>query len=397
MKALYLDWNAYAGEYVKKAIENYGHELVLFDFPASDAPKNNEEVSTKIATKIITEKIDYVFSLNYFPVAAIACKACGVKYISWTYDSPYVLLYSDTINFETNYAFIFDRAEVMNLKSLGVSTVYYMPMAAPARVYTEMTAAVNTQKAPTVRNRDFTADIAMIGSMYTEKKHRLMEKFAGASDYTRGYLEALVESQKFLYGTDIIEPALSARVMTELMEKAPMLMPEDEFKKPEWVYSKYFLLREVTRRERHECLDLISQHVKTTLYTHEPTPDLPRVDNRGPVDYYNEMPLAMKGAKINLNISLRSIVSGIPLRAWDIFGAGGFLLTNYQADFTDFFTPGEDYVYFENPEDLAEKAEYYLSHESERMGIAMAGHEKVMKLHTYDARFSEIMLTVFGE
>ena len=34
-------------------------------------------------------------------------------------------------------------------------------------------------------------------------------------------------------------------------------------------------------------------------------------------------------SKVNLNITLRNIKTGIPLRALDIMGAGGFLLTNY--------------------------------------------------------------------
>lgn len=53
----------------------------------------------------------------------------------------------------------------------------------------------------------------------------------------------------------------------------------------------------------------------------------------GAVDYYEVMPHVFKQSKINLNITLRSIQSGMPLRAWDIMGAGGFLLSNYQADF----------------------------------------------------------------
>ena len=52
------------------------------------------------------------------------------------------------------------------------------------------------------------------------------------------------------------------------------------------------------------------------------------------------MPLVFQNSKINLNITLRSIKNGIPLRAIDIMGAGGFLLTNYQNDFGLHFTDG---------------------------------------------------------
>ncbi len=98
---------------------------------------------------------------------------------------------------------------------------------------------------------------------------------------------------------------------------------------------------------------------------------------------------------MNLNITLRSIVSGIPLRAMDIMGCGGFLLTNYQADFLEYFVPEKDYVYYEDLTDLVEKAGYYLIHEEERMAIARSGYQKVKEQHTYHERVRQ-MLTIAG-
>ena len=78
-------------------------------------------------------------------------------------------------------------------------------------------------------------------------------------------------------------------------------------------------------------------------------------------------------------------------------GSGGFLLSNYQQDFMDFFVPGEDLVIFENNEDLMEKVDYYLRHESERRDIARNGYEKVKAHHTYRNRVEEMMLVVNGQ
>ena len=90
---------------------------------------------------------------------------------------------------------------------------------------------------------------------------------------------------------------------------------------------------------------------------------LPGVTNMGVTDYYSEMPLIFHNSKINLNITLRSIQSGIPLRCMDIMGAGGFLLTNFQADLLDYFIPDEDFVYYEDQNDLIKKVDYYLEHD----------------------------------
>lgn len=127
------------------------------------------------------------------------------------------------------------------------------------------------------------------------------------------------------------------------------------------------------------------------LYTSEPTPQLKGIKNMGEVHYMYEMPLVFKYSKINLNITLRSIRNGIPLRAMDIMGAGGFLLTNYQNDFAMHFVDGEDYVSYSDREDMLNKIKYYLEHEDERKLIAENGCRKVREEHTYTQRLSEII------
>ena len=79
------------------------------------------------------------------------------------------------------------------------------------------------------------------------------------------------------------------------------------------------------------------------------------------------------------------------MRAFDIMGCGGFLLSNYQADFLDCFVPGEDFVYYENPEDLKKKIRYYLTYEEERKAVARNGHDKVASGHTYRHRIRELL------
>ena len=113
------------------------------------------------------------------------------------------------------------------------------------------------------------------------------------------------------------------------------------------------------------------------------------------IGFYDVMPHVFKNSKINLNITLRSIRSGIPLRAWDILGAGGFLLSNYQEDFFDFFVPGEDFDFFDGTDDLMSKIEYYLSHEKERTDIAENAFRKIAESHTYLHRV-ETMLEIAG-
>ena len=87
-----------------------------------------------------------------------------------------------------------------------------------------------------------------------------------------------------------------------------------------------------------------------------------------------------------MNITLKSIQTGIPLRCMDIMGSGSFLLTNFQSDLLDYFIPGEDFVYYENEDDLISKVSYYLTHESERQQIITNCTEKMRDAHTFEHR-----------
>lgn len=385
MRLLFLKWKAFGNDYIIKAWQKAGVECFVCDYAQdSDDTRRSEEVANRVVKKIIEYKVDCVFSFDFFVTVAVACKACRVKYISWTYDSPYVQLYSQAIHYDTNYAFIFDKAEYSRLKSLGVDTVYYLPMAVDVEAYDNISLSDEEYV-------KYNSDISMIGSMYTEKRQQLYKHLDKLDEYTKGYIDGIIEMQQKIYGIDILESSLTPPIVEALKKACPMNQSGDGFENLEWVYANYFLARKVTAIERERYLYVLSKKNKVTLYTPEPTPQLVSVDNRGTVDYYDEAPKAIKGSKINLNITLRSIITGIPLRAFDIMGCGGFLLSNYQEDFMEFFIPDKDFVYFDSSEDLCDKAAFYLKNDTLRKKIAISGYEKVKKYHTYDNRVEYII------
>ena len=111
----------------------------------------------------------------------------------------------------------------------------------------------------------------------------------------------------------------------------------------------------------------------------------------GPVAYETDMNKVFRLSKINLNITLPSIHTGIPLRAMDILGNGGFLLTNYQEDLLEFFEPGVDFVYYSSVPEAIELIGYYLHHEEERKQIAENAYYKVKKYHQISDRLADMI------
>ena len=93
------------------------------------------------------------------------------------------------------------------------------------------------------------------------------------------------------------------------------------------------------------------------------------------------MPEVFANSKVNLNISLKAIRTGIPLRVIDVMGCGGFVLSNYQEEILEYMHPGVD----------CEVYEFYLKNEKIREKIAQNGLELVRRDFTFEDRVKVLL------
>ena len=389
MKIMFIEWQSFGNEDIKDAFTAENHEVVCYPFSNKDS-RRDAEVEADFASVLRKETPDAVFSFNYFPIISNVCKKEDIRYISWIYDSPYVMLYSYTVINPCNVIYIFDKELYMEFRNAGIQTVRYMPMAANTVRLDKIVPDKSDTKAYSAFSRhEYLYDISFVGSLYTEE-HNFFDRMTTLSDYTKGYLDAIMSAQMKVQGYNFIQESLSP-IMDDLYHALPMDPNPDGVETKEYLYAQYVINRKITGLERTELIRAITERFHFDLFTPGKNFTMPNLTNHGVAGYFQQMPLVFKQSKINLNISLRSIKSGIPLRAFDIMGSGGFLLSNFQADFLDDFIPGEDFVYYESKEDLLDKIDYYLIHEEERIAIAASGHDKVSANHTFRHRVREML------
>ena len=375
MKILYIDYQMYGKEDIIQAFQLLGNDVKAVDFPLKFGETSNQ-TECAIYEEIKNNSYDVVFTSNYYSMVSNLCNKSGVKYISWTYDSPRIALYDRSILNECNYAFTFDSDECRALRNKGVNTVYYMPLAVnPERI---------GKLKITERDKElFSAEVGLVASLYNEE-HNLYDRMAvKLDDYTKGYLEGAMQAQKNLFGGFILEDILQNKEILQSMYQAMPYQVQNSLASQEYVYANYFLSRKTATMQRLEYIRAISERYDMKVYTPGDLSDIPSATHMGTVDYETDMYKVFRLSKINLNITLPSIHTGIPLRAMDILGAGGFLLTNYQNDFMGLFEPDEEFVYFTSLEDALLKIEYYLTHEDERRQIAENGRRKMEQCFTY--------------
>lgn len=361
-----------------------GHEIVAFPFDCH-TERHNPELEDGLSTAIKSISPDFVFSFNYFVPVSRVCNELNVKYVSWIFDSPYVQLYSTTVINPCNYIFVFDQNLYNEFHINRINTVYYLPLASNAK------RLLNAFPKDASRKNIISpkGNVSFVGAMYTEKA-QFYSRLEHISEHTRGFLEAIMEAQQKVYGMSFIQDALPSNIIEDMSQDLPLYPASDGVETREYLFAQYVINREITARERLSFLTQISQNHLVDLYTNDDSFKLPNCINHGYIDPYSEAPYVYQNSKINLNITLRSISSGIPLRAFEIMGSGGFLLTNYQADFDDCYVANEDYVFYDSSEDMMSKIEYYLSHDKERNEIAENGFEKTLREHSFRDRVAAI-------
>ncbi|MBD5455072.1 MAG: glycosyltransferase [Lachnospiraceae bacterium] len=385
MKIGMLTWDSFGKEDMGAAFKELGHSVVQCPF-SNDSDTNDPAVLRELEGNIRKTAPDFLFSFNYFPAAAIVCNNLGLPYVSWVYDSPYVRMYHYTIVYPTNYVFVFDSAVYMEFHKEGISTVYYLPMAAN----TDRLRAMTDFEAFEKTKWKLRHEVAFVGSLYTEK-HQFYQRMTDISDYTKGYLEGLMKAQQMVYGYNFIQELLNQKIIEDMQKALPMQVRPGGVESIEYLFAQYVINRQITAAERRELLTAVAGNYGLDLYTPDQTIELSGCTNHGALEAYRYAPYVYKMAAINLNITLRSIFKGIPLRAFEIMGAGGFLLTNFQEDFLSFFVPGEDFMYFESKADLLDKISYFLKNEDERCQIAQNGFQKIASEHTFRHRAEEMI------
>lgn len=388
MNIIFLDWPCFCRENSLSALKNLGHTVSFFFHSDYDLRKS-AAFDAAFDAFLADGNYDCVFSYNFFPLVSEGCKRNSLKYISIVYDAPHVSLYSYTIVYPCNYVFLFDRTQYQELADMGIPTVHYFPLAGNTDYIDTLLALPHTKER-------YQGDVSFVGSLYNED-HNFFDRLTGLSDYTKGYLNAIMEAQLKVYGYYFIEEILPKNILAEMKASMPYEAGNTGIQTDEYIYGNYFIGRKLTEMDRIRTLTSVAAEHPVRLYTLNNSYTAPGLENMGAVDYDHEMPYVFHYSKINLNITLKSIKSGIPLRAIDIMSAGGFLMTNFQADFLEHFTPGEDFVYYNDLQDLNRKIHYYLEHEDERCRIAENGRNKIRQFHSFEVHFREIFKLVFAD
>lgn len=376
MKVLFFQWKSFLNEGMERALQklNISYETYAYQFTDWE---DDDVFLEQFENKVKNGAYRAVLSVNFSPLISKVCESRGVPYVSWVYDSPVHIRNLDAMKHSCSRIYFFDQGQAEEYKKQGIDAKH-LPLAVDTELFGKRILRYGAEQSR--------ADVSMVGTLYQTEYAKYTAPLGG---YVRGYLEGIVNSQMKIAGGYVIPELVTQELLLKMNEEYRSLdtggfqMGSREL--------EFLLACEATGRERYLALSLLSRHFAVDLYSADTDARLDKVHFRGYADYYRRMPLVFSRSRINLNISLKTIRTGIPLRVLDIMGCGGFVLSSFGQELTEHFVPGEECAVYESLEDLYAQAEYYLKHEDARMRMAKAGYEKVKREFTFEERLKELL------
>lgn len=311
-------------------------------------------------------KPDFLITSNYsgMDIAGIFSRffedAC-LPYVSWFTDTPRMILFGRQMHLsQYSIAATWERAYIPYFERLGFQHVLFLPHATDPELF---------RGEP---GTGFDRDLAFVGMSMVEQTQEALEKHARlphlVAAVEKAFTEGRVTRESYAQGMEaILAPALLAQ------------LDESERRNVELLINY-----ESTRRQREDLgrtlapLGLEARGDAGWLRT------LSRVG--GQVGYFDDLAPFYRRTRVNVNSTSLQMRWAVNQRVFDCPAAGGFLITDDQADMAEFFEPETESVTYASMEELSEKAGYFLKHPEERRPIVMRAQRRIASGHTHAHR-----------
>lgn len=399
MHIMLYQWKAYQYQQILEQLRWSGHQVMEYTIPIQN-PEADAEYTDTLACHLAKHPCDCVFSINYFPVLSEACMQADIPYVCWTCDSPLIAMYHTSVRNPCNYIFVFDRTDYLHFQSLGVPHLFYLPLGTSMPMTTDLPTCSHSMEYA----------VSFIGSLY--EKNTYDQIADSLPPYLKGYLDCALEAQLQITGGNLLYRLLTPEICAELEQISDYQKSADSFSNLQLLFANTILGFKAASLNRIRSLITLSQALLPCRGKEFPTGDgihlftnsetdpleledlLPLVQIHGAVDYSSEQPQVIRKSRINLNFTIPNIRTGLPLRIWDIMGAGGFLLSNEQEEIAELLEPGKDLELFSSTEELIDKCLFYLKRDDIREKIAWQGYQTVQQNYTCRHRLDQLLQTV---
>lgn len=289
-----------------------------------------------------------------------------IPYVSWFTDTPRMILYDRTVHCSPySVAATWERAYIPHFQELGFEHVLYMPHA------TDPTLFRGNFSLESERNLAFVG-VSMI-ELAAEAWEKLDESVPDVAKAIRdAFAQGRVTREAFAQGVEtIIDPSVLAQC-----------------DKRDRRHVELCLVYEATKLQR--CA--LAQRLVPYGIEVRGDADWAQVLERceGQVGYFDDLAPFYRNTAVNLNTTSLQMKTAVNQRVFDCPAAGGFLITDAQADLEELFDPDSEVVTYGSLDELEDKIRHYLDRPGERQKIVQNAQRRIAARHTHRHRLESL-------
>ncbi|MFB6356840.1 MAG: glycosyltransferase [bacterium] len=329
---------------------------------------------------------DYLFSFEIDEELQAIGHELNVPHGVWYIDKLMNYSYMTQANLENIILFFTYRGDCDFPFSSDPLEIHYLPIAP----------SIDNHCVPEF-NESFDYNVSFVGSPLLEHGNDFpdfcdqLTRSAERGDFDPEFKEELFQAFESILNTQQRYTRQNTCRVTNLVKRQ---LSDVEFELNDQVINptvlSFLIGKEAASRQRRMIMKELEN---VEIFGREEWEDVSLDQNRyhGPVDLRTESPEVFANSKINLNIQRIYALDGLSDRVFNVMRSGGFLLTNHIPVMEELFEPGVHYDRYRTVNELKEKIDYYLTHESERLDIARNGQREVRKNHSIVERTKQLL------
>ena len=310
---------------------------------------------------------DLFFSINFkgldhFGLGHAILREAGVPVAIWMVDNPFNLLPAVKAHYwQEAHLFVTDHSFIGPLIEAGAKRVIHLPLAASPELF---------------------AEGGTLPDHGRELKDRLV--FVGRSEFP--------DREKFFAGETIPAELVDAACGGAPSRRDYFWWRDRLGDVPLWPGNAVRAIGAGAefsgRRWKRACLDAASP---VTIFGDDGWKDLKGADLRPFVDYYTHLPAIYREAACVLNVTGGQLPAGLTQRHFDVWCAGGFLLTDAHPGLNIFPDELVDPIRFTRPDEIRQLFDRYCADSIEKRDLAHAWRELILSDHTYANRIKTVL------
>jgi spore maturation protein CgeB len=335
----------------------------------------------ELIKKLVEFKPDCILTINHaafdsFGLLSKILEQFKMPFISWFVDSP-LYIFKNAEPQKSNYLYLFswEKSYVKRLIDLGFSNVFYLPLAS-AHESSQNISITSEEK------KIYNCDVAFVGNSNKEKTEDWFDK-----EYSS---PKIIEFTNEAVDFQIMNPETEMRYIFKKLDTSNLLDKYDDDTK---LHFEAFCILKATEKLRDEVVKSLSGNFNFKIFGDERWKAGYKENYCGKIDYYKDLPKLYKCAKIIVNVTSFQMNTAVNQRVYDVFSAGGFMISDYRSDYDILFGKDEIPVY-KSINELHRLIKYYLGQETERNNIIQKISAIIKKNHSYSIRIKDLFSIV---